>query len=487
VSPHDVTRAVPRERLEGRGSGLNDVLSCRRVFDLQRAAFRRHPNPPASERRKHLDTIARLVVDGADALAAALNEDFGHRSAHETKILEIFPSLLAARHASAHVAEWMRPEPKRVSFWFQPGRAQVIKQPLGVVGVIVPWNYPIFLAIGPLVSALAAGNRVMIKMSELAPRLGEAFAALVASSFDEDHVAVVNGDVDVAQAFSAMPFDHLLFTGSTAVGHHIMRAASEHLTPVTLELGGKSPAIIAPGFPVDLAARRIIWGKSLNAGQTCIAPDYVLLPEDRVQAFVDAARDEVRRLYPDGVGSADYSAIINTRHYDRLMSALDEAVAKGATAIALADGGSQTARKLPPTVVTGVRDDMRIMQDEIFGPLLPLEPYRTLDEALARVADRPRPLALYYFDRDDARITRVVNESISGNVTVNDTILHIAQEALPFGGVGASGMGHYHGEEGFNTFSKRKGVFSQSRFNATWLLKPPFGSRVDRMLRLLLK
>jgi len=315
------------------------MTSCRRIFDLQRAAFRRHPNPPAAARREHLDAVARLVRDRADALAAALSADFGHRSAHETKILEIFPSLLGARHASEHVADWMRPERKAVSFWFQPGRAQVVKQPLGVAGVIVPWNYPIFLAVGPLVSALAAGNRVMVKMSELAPRLGELFATLVASTFPEDHVAVINGGVDVAQEFSAVPFDHLLFTGSTAVGHHIMRAASDNLTPVTLELGGKSPAIVAPGFPVDVAARRIIWGKSLNAGQTCIAPDYVLLPENEIQAFVAAARDEVRRLYPDGVASADYSAIVNDTHYARLKSTLDDAIAKGAKAVALADDG----------------------------------------------------------------------------------------------------------------------------------------------------
>src|SRR5262245_8063626 len=420
-------------------------------------------------------------------MAAALSADFGHRSAHETKILEVFPSLLAARHASEHVADWMRPETKPVSFWFQPGRAQVVKQPLGVVGIIVPWNYPIFLAVGPLVSALAAGNRVMVKMSELAPRLGQSLAASIASIFPEDHVAVVNGGVEVAQEFSATPFDHLLFTGSTPVGHQIMRAASANLTPVTLELGGKSPAIVAPGFPVGLAARRIIWGKSLNAGQTCIAPDYVLLPEHEIAAFVSAARVEVRRMYPDGVASADYSAIVNDKHYQRLQSTLDDAVGKGATAVALADAVEAAARKMAPTIVTGVRGDMRIMQEEIFGPLLPIESYSTLDEALERVGDDARPLALYYFDRDETRIARVVQASVSVNVTINDTILHIAQEELPFGGVGASGMGQYHGEDGFNTFSKRKGVFAQSRFNATWLLKPPFGARVDRMLRVLLK
>jgi acyl-CoA reductase-like NAD-dependent aldehyde dehydrogenase len=463
------------------------VSSCARIFDLQRAAFRRHPNPPAADRRAHLETLRRLLVDNADALASALDSDFGHRSIHETKLLEIFPSVLAARHARRHVAGWMRPERKPVSLWFQRGRAQVVKQPLGVVGIIVPWNYPIFLAAGPLVSALAAGNRVMVKMSELAPKLGELFARLIASAFAEDHVAVVNGGVEVAQEFAATPFDHLLFTGSTAVGHHIMRAAASNLTPVTLELGGKSPAIVAPGFSVERAANRILWGKCLNAGQTCIAPDYVLLPEDQVTPFIDAARDQVRRLYPDGAASADYSAIVNAHHYARLVKMRDEAVAGGARAEALTGGGSPETRKLEPTVVTGAGDGMQIMKDEIFGPLLPLKPYRTLDEALAYVAGHPRPLALYYFDDDDARTTRVVNESMSGNVTVNDTVLHIAQEELPFGGVGASGMGHYHGEEGFTTFSKRKGVFEQSRLNGLFLFQPPFGGVVEKLLRLLLK
>jgi len=269
-----------------------------------------------------------------------------------------------------------------------------------------------------------------------------------------------------------------------------MRAAAEHLTPVTLELGGKSPAIIAPGFPIGEAARRIVWGKCLNAGQTCIAPDYVLLPEQpehNVHAFIDAARDEVRRLYPDGAAGADYSAIINTRHYQRLRDTLNEAVAKGARAVALAGGESESSRKIAPTIVTGAADDTRLLRDEIFGPLLPLKTYRDLGDALRYVADHPRPLAMYYFDNDRVRIRRVLDESMSGNVTVNDTILHIAQSELPFGGVGASGMGQYHGEDGFNTFSKRKGVFVQSRFNNTWLLKPPFGRRVERMLKLMLR
>ena len=457
------------------------------MFQLQRDAFRRQPNPAAGERRAQLDAVCRLLLEHGDALAAAIDADFGHRSVHETRILEIFPALQTAKHAKAHVARWMRPERKSVSRWFMPGRARVVKQPLGVVGIIVPWNYPLYLAVGPLVSALAAGNRVMVKMSEFTPRLAELFAHLIRSSLAPDHVAVVTGGVDVAQAFAATPFDHLLFTGSTSVGRQIMRTAAEHLTPVTLELGGKSPALIAPEFPVDVAARRIIWGKCLNAGQTCIAPDYVLLPEAGVQGFIDAARDEVRRLYPQGVASADYSAIINAHHDSRLRGYLEDARAQGAQVLPLADGESPSTRKLPPTIVTGVNDEMRVMQEEIFGPLLPLLPYRQLDEALGYVADHPRPLAMYYFDDDRARIERVLHDAMAGGVTVNDTMLHIAQDELPFGGVGASGMGQYHGEEGFSTFSKRKGVFIQSRLNGLWLFKPPYGKLVETMFKLMLR
>jgi coniferyl-aldehyde dehydrogenase len=463
------------------------IAALDHVFQLQRQASRRQPYPPADERRTHLDAMCRLLLDNGDAMAAAIDADFGHRSVHETRILEIFPALQAAKHARAHVAKWMRPERKSVSVWFMPGRARVVKQPLGVVGIIVPWNYPLYLAVGPLVSALAAGNRVMVKMSEFTPRFAELFAHLIGSSFASDHVAVVNGDVEVAQAFAAKPFDHLLFTGSTSVGHQIMRAAAEHLTPVTLELGGKSPVIIAPEFPVDVAARRIIWGKCLNAGQTCIAPDYLLLPAGEVQGFIDSARSEVRRFYPESIASTDYSAIINARHYGRLLGYLEDARAKGAQVVPLADGEFPSTRKLPPTIVTGVNDDMRVMQDEIFGPLLPLVPYRHLDEALGYVADHPRPLAMYYFDYDRARIERVLHDSMAGGVTINDTMLHIAQDELPFGGVGASGMGQYHGEEGFTIFSKRKGVFLQSRLNGLWLFKPPYGKLVERLFKVMLR
>jgi len=460
------------------------------AFERQRAAWSAAPCPDWAERADRLRRLKRILVEHEAAISQAIDADFGGRPAIETELAEVWPSLEEIKGALRHGRRWMKPRRAGVGKWFQPARAQVLPQPLGVVGIIVPWNYPLFLSAGPLVAALAAGNRVMMKMSEFTPAFGELFAQLIASSFADDQVAVVNGGVDVAQAFAATSFDHLLFTGSTSVGHQIMRAAAEHLTPVTLELGGKSPAIIAPGFPIGEAARRIVWGKCLNAGQTCIAPDYVLLPEQpehNVHAFIDAARDEVRRLYPDGAAGADYSAIINTRHYQRLRDTLNEAVAKGARAVALAGGESESSRKIAPTIVTGAADDTRLLRDEIFGPLLPLKTYRDLGDALRYVADHPRPLAMYYFDNDRVRIRRVLDESMSGNVTVNDTILHIAQSELPFGGVGASGMGQYHGEDGFNTFSKRKGVFVQSRFNNTWLLKPPFGRRVERMLKLMLR
>jgi len=457
------------------------------IFQRQREAFRLKPYPSLSERKAHLKALCRLLLENGQAIAAAIDADFGHRSSHETQVLEVFPALQAAKHARWHLGRWMRPERKHVSVLFQPGRARVVKQPLGVVGIIVPWNYPLYLAVGPLISALAAGNRAMIKMSEMTPRFAELFEKLIGSYFAQDYVAVVNGGVDVAQAFAAKPFDHLLFTGSTAVGHSVMRSAAENLTPVTLELGGKSPAIVAPDFPVDVAARRIIWGKCLNAGQTCIAPDYVLVPEGKEQEFIDTARDEVQRLYPAGAASADYSAIINARHYARLKGYLKDAQAKGAKSALLAEGESETSRKLPPALVTGVTDAMQIMQDEIFGPLLPIVPYRSIDDALAYVGKRPRPLAMYYFDYDRARIRRILNDSIAGGVTINDTVLHIAQDNLPFGGVGPSGMGQYHGEEGFNLFSKRKGVFLQSRFNGLRLFKPPFGRQIETILKWLLR
>jgi coniferyl-aldehyde dehydrogenase len=355
-----------------------------------------------------------------------------------------------------------------------------------VVGIVVPWNYPLYLAVGPLVDALAAGNRVMVKMSEYTPRFSTLFAEQVQRYFGDDEVQVVTGDAAVAQAFTALPFDHLLFTGSTAVGHQVMRAASAHLTPVTLELGGKSPAIIGPGARFEAAVARILFGKAINAGQTCIAPDYVLLPRERVGEFVALARRVAARLYPDPANNRQYASIASDRHYERLLALRDEAVAAGATAEPLGEGDA-ARRVLPPTLLTGVGEDTAVMREEIFGPLLPLVPYDDIDQALAWIAARPHPLALYLFEQDERLVERVLAHTHAGGVTVNDTLYHIAQHGLPFGGVGASGMGGYHGEAGFRTFSHFKPVFRQARFNGAGLLNPPYGRRFRRMLELLLR
>lgn len=467
---------------------MNDPVSLQTRFAYLHAAARREPNPAHAVRERRLGALDRLLRDNAEAIADAVRADFGHRSVAETRLLELFPSLEAIRHARRRLRRWMRPSRRGVALWFQPGRAEVRYQPLGAVGIIVPWNYPVYLAVGPLVAALAAGNRVLLKMSEFTPATGRLFAELVARHFADDEVSVVLGDAEVAHAFAQLPFDHLLFTGSTAVGHHVMRAAADNLTPVTLELGGKSPAIVGPGADFAHAVERIVVGKCLNAGQTCIAPDYVLLPAGREREFIDAARRVVADCYPDLRATPDYSSIVNERHFARLQGYVDEARGLGAEVAELAPGVPADAlkRRLPPLALLGVPETARVMHDEIFGPLLPLVPYQDLDAALAYVNARPRPLALYYFDRDGARIERVLDETVAGGVTINDTILHIAQDELPFGGVGPSGMGCYHGDAGFRTFSAQKSVFRQSRLSGIGLFKPPYGKLFERLIRLLL-
>ena len=462
-------------------------------FSRLQAAARSDPNPDRALRERRLQALDRLLLDHEPALADAVRRDFGHRSPAETRLLEVFPSHQAIRHARRHLRRWMRPQRRPVALWFQPGSAELRYQPLGAVGIIVPWNYPIFLAAAPLAAALAAGNRVLVKMSEITPATAALFAELVGKYFADDELAVVEGDAGVAREFSRLPFDHLLFTGSTAVGRQVMRAAADHLTPVTLELGGKSPAIIGPGPATSAdfahAVERIVVGKCLNAGQTCIAPDYVLLPAGTEQAFIDHARQVVARCYPHLDHAADYSTIVDQRQYARLAAYVEEAKAAGAKIVELSPRAvaDPVKRRLPPLLLLEVGDGLRVMQEEIFGPLLPLVPYGDLDEAIRYVNSRPRPLALYYFDRQPANIERVLNETVSGGVTINDTILHIAQDELPFGGVGPSGMGCYHGFAGFETFSVRKGVFRQSRWSAIGLFKPPYGALFDRLTKVLLR
>ena len=452
-----------------------------------REAAVRDPHPDWHSRAALLDALERLLRENAQAIANAISADFGNRSQHETQLLELFPSFEAIRHARRHLKSWMRPERRAVSMWFLPGRARVLHQPLGVVGIIVPWNYPLMLAVGPLVAALAAGNRVMVKMSEYTPATSELFAHLVSKYFSDDEVVVVQGDAGVAQAFAQLPFGHLLFTGSTKVGYSVMRAAAENLTPVTLELGGKSPAILGPDFPLEKFVERVMVGKTMNAGQTCIAPDYVLVPAGRAREFIAAAQKVMADCYPDILRTPDYSSIISERHFNRLVGLVEDARAQGAEVVPLSSAAEPDAktRRIPPVALLNVTPDMQAMQEEIFGPILPVVPYRDLDEAIRYVNARPNPLALYYFDQDRGRIDHVLEQTLSGGVTINDTILHIAQDSLPFGGVGESGKGHYHGFEGFEAFSKKKAVFYQSRLNGMALFKPPYGKLFERMVKLL--
>ncbi|HGM5579180.1 TPA: coniferyl aldehyde dehydrogenase [Pseudomonas putida] len=457
-------------------------LVLEQLFAEQRQAFAANPSPPAAQRIQWLKSLREALVAHQQALIEAIDADFGGRSADETLLAELLPSVQGLRHAERHVRRWMKPARRRVGLAFQPASARVLAQPLGVVGIIVPWNYPLFLAIGPLTGALAAGNRVMLKLSEATPRTGHALKQLLEQVFPGDLVSVVLGEVEVGQAFARLPFDHLLFTGATSIGRQVMLAAAHNLTPVTLELGGKSPAIVSHDVPLASAAERIAFGKTLNAGQTCVAPDYVLVPRQRLDDFAQAYRRAVQRLFPTLADNSDYSAIINSRQLQRLEHLLADARDKGAQVLDLYPDEPRQGRRLPPHLLLEVNDDMQVMQDEIFGPLLPLVAYDELDEALAYINQRPRPLALYFFGYDRSQQAQVLQHTHSGGVCLNDTLLHVAQDDLPFGGIGPSGMGHYHGHEGFQTFSKAKAVLVKQRINAARLIYPPYGKALQRLV-----
>jgi coniferyl-aldehyde dehydrogenase len=464
---------------------MNDIpLDLAQLLEGQRRAWHQAPYSSWSVRAARLRRLQSLLEEHGPAIADAINADFGGRPRMETELAEIWPSLEEIKSALRHGQAWMKPRRAGVGKWFWPASAQVLPQPLGVVGIIVPWNYPLFLAIGPLVAALVAGNRAMLKLSEFTPRFSALLQQLIASTFPPDEVTVVTGGPEVAAQFSALPFDHLLFTGSTPVGRRVMAAAAANLTPVTLELGGKSPAVITPGYPLQHAVQRILAGKLINAGQTCIAPDYVLLPRDQLPAFIAAARAQGQQSYPAGLGDADYCSIINDRQYRRLTADLDEAIALGVHAECLFSGPARddARHRLAPTLLINPPADCAAMREEIFGPVLPVLPYDRLEDALAFIQARPHPLALYWFDQDRARTDHALCALPAGGVTVNDTLLHIAQHSLPFGGVGASGMGHYHGQWGFDTFSKLKPVFRQARLNGTGLFAPPYSPWAQRML-----
>lgn len=460
------------------------------VLNRQRSAFLNEGPPMLSQRRADLLKLKSLVLGHQKEIVAALHEDFGHRASHETAIMEVMPLVQAINYQHGHLRRWMRPEKRSVPMHFQPGRAWIKYQPLGVVGIMSPWNYPLQLALLPLATAIAAGNRALIKPSEYTPATSSLLERMLSQEFAQEQVAVFTGDAAVGQAFSALPFDHLVFTGSTPVGRAIMKAASENLVPVTLELGGKSPVIIDEGHPIGHAATSVAHGKLANCGQICIAPDYVMVPEGQEEAFVSAYDTAVRAMYPAGPTSDNYTSIVNERHYRRLLGLLDDARAKGAKIVEVGvtpRNARQRTNNIAPTVVVGATEHMAILQEEIFGPLLPVVTYRTIDEAIRYVNDRPRPLALYFFGGDGPNRRKVLERTTSGNVTVNNTLMHYAQEDLPFGGVGPSGMGAYHGVEGFKALSHAKGVYQQGRWNMSGVLRPPFGGVADLILKLMLR
>ncbi|HVO87867.1 MAG TPA: coniferyl aldehyde dehydrogenase [Casimicrobiaceae bacterium] len=455
-----------------------------RLFELQRAAFGRERYPAEAIRRDRLDRLRRIVTQHESEMVDAISTDFGHRSAHETRLAELYIVAAEARHAQRKLRAWMKRRRVATPIHLRPASAFVMRQPLGVVGVISPWNYPVQLALAPVVGALAAGNRVLLKPSELTPATSALLQRLVARYFAPDEFAVVIGDVALGEAFARLPLDHLFFTGSTAVGRKVAQAAAANLTPVTLELGGKSPALFDVDADFTLTVPRLVVGKLLNAGQTCIAPDYAIVPRSRIEEFESAVASAVAALYPDIVSNDDYSTIVNDRHFARLQHLLEDARSKGARVVQLG-ASSPTTRRMPPALVIGVDDSMAIMREEIFGPLLPVEAYDSLDEMIARLNARPHPLAFYWFGRQQEHRDKVLQQTLAGGVTVNDTLWHFAHEGLPFGGVGASGSGAYHGERSFVTFSQEKPVFVQPRLAATRLLNPPYRKTFERILALL--
>ena len=446
-------------------------------------ACQAQPMPSLAQRRSRLTALKSALLAHKQALCDALALDYGQRSDYDSLVADILPCVMQINYSLKRLKGWMKPVRRHPGVLLAPARVEVHYQPLGVVGIMVPWNFPVMLSLGPLIGAIAAGNRAMIKLSEFTPHTNAVLRTLLAQVFDDDEVVIIEGDAGLAAAFSTLPFDHLLFTGSTAVGRRVMAAAAPQLTPLTLELGGKSPCLIAPDMPLALAVERMIFGKSLNAGQICVAPDYVLLPRGQEQPFIEAYQAHFRRLYPKGLDSPDYGSIINGAQYERLTAWLAEAKQAGAQVHPCASPARDDgARRLVPHLLTEVPGHCQLMQQEIFGPLLPLVPYDSIEEAIAYVAARPRPLALYLMSLDPALQHRLIRETHAGGMAINECLFQVAADDAPFGGIGPSGMGHYHGHEGFLTFSKAKTVLRRGRFSAGTLIHPPYRRWYQRLM-----
>lgn len=456
-----------------------------KVFLEQKQSFGYNSYLSAQTRIDDLTKLKAAILEHQEQLIQALSKDFGGRSVDDSKMGDLMPTIMGINYAIKHINKWMKPSKRHVGVLFQPAKAFVMYQPLGVIGIITPWNYPVFLSLGPLTAVLAAGNRAMIKMSEFTPATNDIIKELLRNIFSSDKVAVINGGPDVAAHFSAQAFDHLIFTGSTRVGKIVMAAAAKNLTPVTLELGGKSPTIIDDKIDIKDAVSRFILGKTLNAGQTCVAPDYILCPSGRVDELKQALSKQFTKMYPSIANNNDYGSIINEAQLQRLTQWLSDAKAKGAILTSLSSDSEQeciAAGKIPLTLVNNVNDDMLLMQEEIFGPLLPIISYEKLGDAIKYINDRPRPLALYLCSHDSETQQTVLEQTHAGGVCLNDAAMHVVQDDMPFGGIGLSGMGHYHGHEGFLTFSKAKSVFKKGKVNTASSAFPPYGKLIHKLI-----
>jgi len=464
--------------------GIDEIAAMEQIFTTQKQAYLSQPEWDIAERKKRLTQFKAAFLASKDALVTAVSEDYGHRSRYDTLIADILPTTAQFGYTISRLAKWMKPTRRSPGLLLAPASVTIHYQPVGVVGIVVPWNFPINLAIVPLITSIAAGNRAMLKMSEFTPKTNQVLKQIISSVFDSKDVCIVEGETVLSAAFTKLPFDHLLFTGSTVVGKHVMRAAADNLTPVTLELGGKSPVVVAPDIDIKVAVNRIMLGKSLNAGQICVAPDYILCPRAKVAEFVKEYRNEFNRRYPVAMQNDDYTNIVDDRQYGRLKSWLEDAKQKGVQVETMQDGSSldDQRHRMLPHLLLNVSDDMQLMQDEIFGPLLPILPYDTIDDAISYIKARPHPLALYIMSFDNSTQQKIQRETISGGVAINDTIMHVAAEDAPFGGVGPAGMGHYHGIEGFRTFSKSKTILKQGKFHSTRFVHAPYGSLIQKII-----
>lgn len=460
------------------------------IFSQQQANFDAEPYPDLESRRTKLFKLKKQIIRYQDVIAAAINTDFSSRSIDESKLLDLLGSVLEAEHAIRHLRRWMRPSKRSTELLFLSNRLRVQYQPKGVVGVVVPWNFPVYLALGPLVAALAAGNRVMIKLPEVTPATNAVVKRMLGEIFKEDEVAVFGEEITDPAQFTSLPFNHIVFTGSPAIGRMVMRAAAENLTPVTLELGGKSPALVSRHYPLADAAKRVLHGKATNCGQICVAPDYALVPKEKIDEFVEECKSNFAAMYGNNISNnTNYTSIVNDRHLKRLLEILEDAKQNGAQIIACGEyNREQDARRMPVHIVLNCTPQMRIMKEELFGPILPIVAYDTLDDAINFIKAGERPLALYCFTHDANERDYILKNTHSGGVTINDWGWHVVNHDAPFGGIGNSGMGTYHGEEGFRELSHAKTVFIRHRFFPTQLFYPPYGTWVQKLaLRFFLK